>query len=125
MEIISCLLKEVAVWNERLILDLPTEVCCGQNAPHRRQRHNPQNGLLVDRTGTTMNDPNRWQPLELETMVAQNGLPLDETVQTFVDSLGLTIPILLDRNGDVDRMYDLEFAFPTQTLYTIQQGAAS
>ena len=36
-----------------------------------------------------------------------------QTVQTFVDSLGLTFPILLDRNGDVDRMYDLEFAFPT------------
>ena len=40
--------------------------------------------LVVDRSGTTMNDPNRWQPLELEKMVAQNGLPLDETVQTFV-----------------------------------------
>ena len=40
--------------------------------------------LVVDRSGTTMNDPNRWQPLELEVMVAQNGLPLDETVQTFV-----------------------------------------
>ena len=31
-----------------------------------------------------MDDPNRWQPLELEVMVAQNGLPLDDTVQTFV-----------------------------------------
>jgi len=40
--------------------------------------------LLVDRPGTEMNDPNRWQPLELEVMVAQNGLPLDETVQSFV-----------------------------------------
>jgi hypothetical protein len=40
--------------------------------------------LVVDRSGTTMNDPNRWQPLELEVMVAQNGLPLEETVQTFV-----------------------------------------
>ncbi|HUV19387.1 MAG TPA: vanadium-dependent haloperoxidase [Ilumatobacteraceae bacterium] len=40
--------------------------------------------LVVDRSGTTMADPNRWQPLELEVMVAQNGLPLDETVQTFV-----------------------------------------
>jgi len=40
--------------------------------------------LVVDRTGTVMDDPNRWQPLELEKMVAQNGLPLDETVQTFV-----------------------------------------
>lgn len=40
--------------------------------------------LVVERTGAVMDDPNRWQPLELETMVAQNGLPLDETVQTFV-----------------------------------------
>jgi hypothetical protein len=40
--------------------------------------------LTVDRPGTEMVDPNRWQPLELEGMVAQNGLPLDETVQTFV-----------------------------------------
>ena len=28
--------------------------------------------LVVDRSGTTMADPNRWQPLELEVMVAQN-----------------------------------------------------
>ena len=40
--------------------------------------------LVVDRPGTVMNDPNRWQPLELEVMVAQNGLPLDDTVQSFV-----------------------------------------
>ncbi len=40
--------------------------------------------LVVDRAGTEMDDPNRWQPLELEVMVAQNGLPLDDTVQTFV-----------------------------------------
>lgn len=40
--------------------------------------------LIVDRPGTVMNDPNRWQPLELEVMVAQNGLPLEDTVQTFV-----------------------------------------
>ena len=40
--------------------------------------------LVVDVSGTTMNDPNRWQPLELEVMVAQNGLPLDDNVQRFV-----------------------------------------
>lgn len=42
--------------------------------------------LVVASSGTVMNDPNRWQPLELEVMVAQNGMPLDETVQTFVGS---------------------------------------
>lgn len=40
--------------------------------------------LVVDRSGTVMSDPNRWQPLELEVMVAQNGLPLEDTVQSFV-----------------------------------------
>ncbi len=40
--------------------------------------------LVVDEPGTDMTDPNRWQPLELAVMVAQNGLPLDETVQGFV-----------------------------------------
>ena len=36
-----------------------------------------------------------------------------EVVRTYAEANGLTFPILLDRNGDVDRMYDLEFAFPT------------
>ena len=40
--------------------------------------------LVVDRSGAVMDDPNRWQPLELEVMVAQNGLPLDDNVQSFV-----------------------------------------
>ncbi len=40
--------------------------------------------LVVADPGTTMNDPDRWQPLQLEGMVAQNGLPLDTDVQEFV-----------------------------------------
>ncbi|MBK9178639.1 MAG: vanadium-dependent haloperoxidase [Acidimicrobiales bacterium] len=40
--------------------------------------------LVVDQPGTRMVDPNRWQPLELEVMIGQNGLPMDQTVQTFV-----------------------------------------
>jgi hypothetical protein len=42
--------------------------------------------LVVAESGTTMIDPNRWQPLEIQGMVAQNGTPLEETVQTFVGS---------------------------------------
>ncbi|MGI9600327.1 MAG: vanadium-dependent haloperoxidase [Acidimicrobiales bacterium] len=42
--------------------------------------------LMVDRPGTQMVDPNRWQPLDIEGMVAQNGAPLDENVQVFVGS---------------------------------------
>lgn len=42
--------------------------------------------LVVAEPGTLMRDPNRWQPLELESMIAQNGIPLDQTVQTFIGS---------------------------------------
>ena len=42
--------------------------------------------LIVKLPGTTMNDPNRWQPLALDFMVTQNGIPLPTKVQTFVGS---------------------------------------
>jgi hypothetical protein len=41
--------------------------------------------LLVRESGTVMNDPNRWQPLEIENMVSQNGIRLDSGVQEFID----------------------------------------
>jgi hypothetical protein len=40
--------------------------------------------LVVAEPGTTMRDPNRWQPLALATLVAQNGLPIPGKVQTFI-----------------------------------------
>ena len=40
--------------------------------------------LVVAESGTDMVDPNRWQPLEIQGMVAQNGTPLQDTVQQFV-----------------------------------------
>jgi hypothetical protein len=41
--------------------------------------------LIVKASGTTMMDPNRWQPLAIEDMVSQNGIRLDEGVQEFID----------------------------------------
>jgi len=41
--------------------------------------------LVVKASGTTMTDPNRWQPLEIENMVSQNGILLDSGVQQFID----------------------------------------
>ena len=38
----------------------------------------------VKQPGTQMADPNRWQPLVLDELVAQNGLPLPLGPQTFV-----------------------------------------
>jgi hypothetical protein len=42
--------------------------------------------LIVKLPGTTMLDPNRWQPLALDFMVTQNGIPLPAKVQTSVGS---------------------------------------
>ena len=44
--------------------------------------YKPVNGpLVVNKPGTTMIDPNRWQPLQLEHMISQNGIPIDNGVQ--------------------------------------------
>ncbi|MDH3539282.1 MAG: vanadium-dependent haloperoxidase [Acidimicrobiia bacterium] len=42
--------------------------------------------LIVTDSGTTLNDPNRWQPLQIEQMISQNGIPVENGVQEFVDS---------------------------------------
>ena len=40
--------------------------------------------LVVAQSGTTLNDPNRWQPLQLEHMISQNGIPVVNGVQQFI-----------------------------------------
>jgi hypothetical protein len=40
--------------------------------------------LVVAKSGTTMADPNRWQPLQLEHMISQNGIPVVNGVQQAV-----------------------------------------
>jgi hypothetical protein len=40
--------------------------------------------LVVAQPGTEMRDPNRWQPLQLEHMISQNGIPVVNGVQQFV-----------------------------------------
>ncbi|MEO8229995.1 MAG: vanadium-dependent haloperoxidase [Chloroflexota bacterium] len=37
--------------------------------------------LVVAKPGGTMTDPNRWQPLQLEHMISQNGIPIENGVQ--------------------------------------------
>ena len=44
--------------------------------------YKPVNGpLVVAQPGATMADPNRWQPLQLEHMISQNGIPVTNGVQ--------------------------------------------
>ena len=40
--------------------------------------------LVVAESGTSMADPNRWQPLQIEQMIAQNGIPVTDGVQEFI-----------------------------------------
>ena len=40
--------------------------------------------LEVAQPGTTMRDPNRWQPLSLAKQLSQNGLPIPGQVQSFI-----------------------------------------
>ena len=40
--------------------------------------------LIVELPGTTMADPNRWQPLALSHQVSQNGIPIPGNVQVYV-----------------------------------------
>ena len=63
--------------------------------------------LIVYEAGTEMVDPNRWQPLELVEMVAQNGLPMSENVQSFVGPHwgwveGFALPAADDRGIAID-----------------------
>ena len=62
--------------------------------------------LVVNKPGTTMKDPNRWQPLQLEKMISQNGIPVENGVQQAVGPhwghvLGFGIP-----DGGVGRRAD-------------------
>lgn len=40
--------------------------------------------LEVAVSGTTVTDPDRWQPLQLAEMIAQNGIPVEDGVQEFI-----------------------------------------
>jgi hypothetical protein len=40
--------------------------------------------LVVSTSGTTMTDPNRWQPLQIEHMISQNGIAVTNGVQQAV-----------------------------------------
>lgn len=42
--------------------------------------------LVVAEPGIAMADPNRWQPLQLEHMISQNGIPVENGVQQAIGS---------------------------------------
>ena len=57
--------------------------------------------LEVAEPGTTMVDPDRWQPLSLAKQIAQNGLPIPGKVQTFIGhQWGHVTPFALPATAD-------------------------
>ncbi|MCL1586858.1 MAG: hypothetical protein M3092_00440, partial [Actinomycetia bacterium] len=40
--------------------------------------------LTVDASGTVMIDPNRWQPLQIDEMISQNGIAVENGIQEFI-----------------------------------------
>ncbi len=56
-----------------------------QAGGYARPDYKPVNPpLVVNEPGTTMTDPNRWQPLQIEHMISQNGIPVANGVQQAV-----------------------------------------
>ncbi|MEO0492180.1 MAG: vanadium-dependent haloperoxidase, partial [Actinomycetota bacterium] len=54
-------------------------------------------GLQVELAYTSMADPNRWQPLELERRITQNGQEESETLQSFIGPhWGAVTPFAID-----------------------------
>jgi hypothetical protein len=63
--------------------------------------------LIVKQPGTEMSDPNRWQPLALDFMVSQNGIPIPGKVQTYISpNWNNVTPFALTRSNPDDVYLD-------------------
>lgn len=63
--------------------------------------------LVVKLSGTSMIDPNRWQPLALDVQIGQNGIPIPGRIQVFVGpQWGDVVPFALERPSPTDAYLD-------------------
>ena len=63
--------------------------------------------LVVKLPGTVVADPNRWQPLALDVIVTQNGIPLPDKVQTYIGARWNQVtPFALTRSDPNDVYID-------------------
>ncbi|HYC53880.1 MAG TPA: vanadium-dependent haloperoxidase [Candidatus Binatia bacterium] len=63
--------------------------------------------LIVQQAGTDMEDPNRWQPLTLSVILAQNGTPISSNTQSFLGPhWGNVFPFALTRALPTDVYQD-------------------
>ncbi len=69
----------------------------------------PSNPAMVkDLPGTTMFDPNRWQPLAFDHLVLQNGIVIGTAVQEFIGpNWGDVTPFAMSKDSPTDVYHDL------------------
>ncbi len=61
--------------------------------------------MIVKQPGTAVADPNRWQPLALDLIISQNGIPLPGKVQSYIGARWNQVtPFALTRS-DPDQVY--------------------
>lgn len=64
--------------------------------------------MVKDLPGTTMFDPNRWQPLAFDHLVLQNGIVIGQAVQTFINpNWGDVTPFAMSKASPADVYHDL------------------
>ena len=70
----------------RAILDAGMDDGSNEAEGYASPGYDPVNPpLSVDASGTTLIDPNRWQPLQIQHMISQNGIELENGVQESID----------------------------------------
>ena len=88
--------------------------------------------LVVAEPGAQMTDPNRWQPLALAQIVAQNGLPIPGNVQRFVGPhwghvKGFALPPAADGTpidpGPPPRLGETDAAFERAAVEVIRDSS--
>jgi hypothetical protein len=89
--------------------------------------------LVVAEPGAPMTDPNRWQPLALAQIVAQNGLPIPGNVQRFVGPhwghvKGFALPPAADGTTPIDpgpppRLGETDAAFEQAAVEVIRDSS--
>jgi hypothetical protein len=84
------------------VLDYGLHDGSNQTGGYAAPDYKPVNApLVVAQSGTTMTDPNRWQPLQIEHMISQNGIPVTNGVQQAVGPhWGHVIPFAIPAGGE-------------------------
>lgn len=68
------------------ILELTVDDGSNEREGYEDPSYEPVNPpLVVAESGAQLEDVNRWQPLQLESMVSQNGIEVENGVQEFID----------------------------------------